>query len=84
MPLSASSKRPGLDAMAPVNAPFSWPNSSDSMSVSGIAAQLTRMKGRPFRLELSCRACATSSLPVPDSPVISTVVGVSATLSSTW
>ncbi len=35
MPLSASSNRPSLRSAAPVNAPFSWPNSSDSSSVSG-------------------------------------------------
>ena len=33
-------------ATAPVNAPFSWPNSSLSSSVSGRAAQLTVMNGR--------------------------------------
>jgi hypothetical protein len=32
-------------AMAPVKAPFSWPNSSDSSRFSGMAAQLTMMKG---------------------------------------
>jgi hypothetical protein len=31
---------------APVKAPRSWPNSSDSISSSGMAAQLTRMNGR--------------------------------------
>ena len=32
---------------APVNAPFSWPNSSLSSNVSGIAAQLIGMNGAP-------------------------------------
>jgi hypothetical protein len=50
------------------------------MSVFGIAAQLILMKGPFLRLECSCSALATSSLPVPDSPVMSTVEGVSATL----
>ena len=40
--VSASSKRPICLASAPVNAPFSRPNSSLSMSVLGIAAQLMR------------------------------------------
>ena len=38
---------------APVNAPFSWPNSSLSSSVSGIAAQLIATNG-PFARGLSC------------------------------
>ena len=33
-------------AVAPVKEPFSWPNSSLSIRFSGIAAQLTAMKGR--------------------------------------
>jgi hypothetical protein len=36
-------------ATAPVKAPFSWPNSSLSMTDSGSAAQLTLMKGLPAR-----------------------------------
>ncbi len=46
-----------------------------------MAAQLILMNGPPLRLEFSCSAWATSSLPVPDSPVMSTVDGVSATFS---
>ena len=38
-------------AWAPVNAPRSWPNSSVSTSVSGSAAQFTRMNGFPARGE---------------------------------
>jgi hypothetical protein len=45
----ASSKSPGLAAVAPVNAPFSWPNSSDSRSAAGIAAQLISTKGAAAR-----------------------------------
>jgi hypothetical protein len=83
VPWSASSKRPGFDPTAPVKAPFSYPKSSDSISVLGIAAQLILMNG-PFRRdELLCSARAISSFPVPDSPVISTVEGVSATFSIT-
>ena len=35
MPPLACSKRPGLSATAPVNAPRTWPNNSDSISSSG-------------------------------------------------
>ena len=45
VPSSASSNLPGLAAVAPVNAPFSWPNSSLSSSVSTMAEQLMPMKG---------------------------------------
>ena len=40
-PRSAISNLPICFSVAPVNAPRSWPNSSDSISSSGIAAQLT-------------------------------------------
>jgi hypothetical protein len=63
--------------------PFSYPNSSDSMSWAGSAAQFTLTSARAWRGEWSCRARATSSLPVPVSPVISTVVSRAATC-STW
>ena len=49
VPPAASSKRPGLGLSAPVKAPFSWPNSSDSTRVSGRAAQLRAMKGPSAR-----------------------------------
>ena len=42
VPPFASSTRPGFCRSAPVKAPFSWPKSSLSSSVSGIAAQLMR------------------------------------------
>ena len=45
VPRWACSKRPMRRACAPVNAPFSWPKSSLSSSVSGMAAQLTAMNG---------------------------------------
>ncbi len=48
-----------------------------------MAAQLILMNGPSWRDELSCSARAMSSLPVPDSPVMSTVDGVSATFSTT-
>src|SRR5207245_1222894 len=49
VPPSASSKRPSRRSAAPVNAPFSWPNSSLSSSVSGSAAQFTATNGLPRR-----------------------------------
>ena len=45
MPPSAARNRPGLSAIAPVKAPLTWPNSSDSSSVSGSAPQLTSTNG---------------------------------------
>jgi hypothetical protein len=54
----------------------SWPNSSLSISSRGIAAMLIATNGPERRLPKSCSARATSSLPVPLSPVISTVRSV--------
>ena len=45
MPPSACSKRPRRCASAPVNAPFSWPNSSDSSRSAGIADGVERDEG---------------------------------------
>ena len=42
-------EEPGLRRVAPVNAPFSWPNSSDSSRAAGIAAQLIATKGAVAR-----------------------------------
>ncbi len=52
------------------------------MSEAGIAPQLTPIKGRAARLERRWIARATSSLPVPVSPKMSTVESASATLST--
>ena len=46
VPSSATSNLPGLVAVAPVKAPFSWPKSSLSSSVSTMAEQLMPTKGR--------------------------------------
>ena len=73
MPPSACSKRPRRMVCAPVKAPRSWPNSSDSSKSFGIAAVFSAIKGPLARGLCLCSARATSSLPVPDSPVISTV-----------
>ena len=72
VPPVASSNLPTRRATAPVKAPFSWPNSSDSSRLSGIAAQLRATKGPRARRLRSCRKRATISLPVPLSPVTST------------
>ncbi len=45
LPPAASSKQPARRSTAPVNEPFSWPKISLSISVSGIAAQLTADEG---------------------------------------
>jgi hypothetical protein len=45
VPPCACSKRPLRWLTAPVNAPFSWPNSSDSSRFSGSAAQLSLTSG---------------------------------------
>jgi hypothetical protein len=72
VPPCASSNLPRRSATAPVKAPRTWPNSSLSMSSSGIAAQFTSTKG-PLRRRLIAWMCrATSSLPVPFSPKMST------------
>ena len=82
VPPSAISKRPLRWVSAPVNAPFSWPNSSLSSRSAGIAPQLIATNGLPARLERWWMARAATSLPVPDSPRISTVVSNGATWSS--
>ena len=73
VPPSASSNRPALSAVAPVNAPRAWPNSSDSSKVSGIAPEFTATKRWSWRGLMRWIARATASLPVPLSPVSSTV-----------
>ncbi len=79
VPPSASSKRPFFMAVAPVKAPFSWPNSSLSRRVSVRAAQLIATNGLLRRGLLKWIAFAISSLPVPLSPVVNIVVLVCAT-----
>jgi len=67
---------------APVKAPFSCPNSSLSSSVGERAAQFTHSSGMCARGEAAWMARASSSLPVPLSPVISTVAWLCATRST--
>ena len=78
VPPSASTNFPVCLRSAPVNEPRSWPKSSDSMSLSGMAAQLTCTNGPAFTSEPSWIARATSSLPVPLGPTMRTVAGVGA------
>ena len=73
VPPSACSKRPRRMVCAPVKAPRSWPNNSLSSKSLGMAAVLIATNGPLVRGECLCNARATSSLPEPDSPVISTV-----------
>ena len=69
MPPAASSRTvPSFLRSAPVNAPLSCPNSSDSSSASGIAPQSSATNGRARRPLSRWIACATTSLPVPVSP----------------
>ena len=79
VPPSASSKRPARRSSAPVKAPFSCPNSSEAINVGGMAAQFTLTNARDARCERLWIARATSSFPVPVSPVMSTVESVGAT-----
>jgi len=50
VPRSASSKRPTRRSVAPVNAPRSWPNISDSTRSLGIAALFTHTNGLAVRV----------------------------------
>ena len=71
---------PALLASAPVNAPFSWPNSSLSSSVARQRRAVdARRTAAPRAADAAWIARATSSLPVPVSPAISTVLSVAAT-----
>ena len=78
-PSSAASIRPVRAAWALVKAPFSWPNNSASIKSLGRLAQSTWTKGRWLRALLACSNRATTSLPVPVSPRISTVGGAEET-----
>src|SRR4029453_9990437 len=70
VPPSASWNLPRCLSVAPVKAPFSWPNRMLSIRFSGMAPQFTVTKGFPARSEPPWIARATSSLPTPDSPSI--------------
>ena len=74
VPPSAVSSRPGLAAIAPVNAPRSWPNSSLSSRLSDSAAQLSLRYGLAARGDMRWTRSASTSLPTPVSPRIRTVM----------
>jgi len=73
VPRCAASKAPRRESAAPVKAPRTWPKSSLSMSVTGMAPQSTTTNGPSARALASWMACARTSLPVPVSPSMSTV-----------
>ena len=79
MPPFAVSSSPTLSFTAPVKAPFTCPNISDSSSPSGSAAQLTATSGRALRRLSRWMSCAITSLPTPLSPVMNTDASVGAT-----
>src|SRR6266853_458256 len=72
VPPEASTNLPVWRSVAPVKAPFSWPNRIDSTRLSGIAPQLTATNGFDLRSPLPWMARANNSLPTPDSPSTST------------
>ena len=69
----------GLCLLRAGERPRSKPNSSDSSSCSGRAAQLSATNGPSARFEAWWMNRATTSFPVPDSPTRRTVVSVEAT-----
>ena len=73
MPAAADRTRPGWSAMAPVKLPRRWPNSWLSASSRVVVVQLYGRNIAELRGEPTCIARATSSLPVPLSPVTRTV-----------
>jgi hypothetical protein len=81
VPPSAVSKSPTLSDRASVKAPRLWPKSSLSRRASGIAPQFTATKGPSRRGPRRWSARATSSLPVPLSPSMRTVVSKAAATS---
>src|SRR5437773_1558118 len=79
VPPSASAKSPGASPIAPVKAPRTCPKSSLSSSVSVRPPQSTATNGRLRRGLFWWMARAISSLPVPLSPRMSTVLRPGAT-----
>ncbi len=73
---------PYWSLVAPVNEPFSCPNSWLSTRLSGTAGRFTATNGPLRRSECSWTYRANISLPVPLSPVISTVTGLEAIFSA--
>ena len=82
MPPSACSNRPVRVIIAPVKLPFSWPNSSLSIRFGGTAPQSNTTSSLRERGDRLWMVCATTSLPVPVSPSMMTVVAVGAIFST--
>ena len=78
VPPSACRNFPSRSAVAPVKAPATWPKSSLSSSVSLRQPQATSTNRPPRRRLARWISRASSDLPVPLSPVISSVAGASA------
>ena len=72
LPPCADRISPCLSWVAPVKLPLRCPNNSLSISSVGMAPQLMAINGPSLRLLRRCTRLATTSLPVPDSPVIKT------------
>ena len=81
VPPCAARKSPCCSATAPVKAPRTWPKSSLASSPSVKPPQLTATNG-PLRPLRRWSRRATISLPVPVSPVTTTVRGCGATAST--
>jgi len=65
-----------LFVAAPVNAPLTWPKSSDSRSVSGSAAQLMATKDPRERFGYQLPAVLPTTVVIdPDGNVAATLVG---------
>jgi hypothetical protein len=79
VPPFARSKHPFRWRSAPVKLPRSCPNSSLSIRLGETAPQFTGSSMASLRALQRCSVSATSSLPVPLSPVINTVASVGAT-----
>ena len=75
MPPSANSNFPICPPfLAPVKAPFSYPNNSLSNRLAGIEPQFTDTNGPDENDDALWMACANSSLPVPLSPSMSVLL----------
>ena len=82
VPPSASSKAPVRSVFASVKAPRTWPNSSLSKTPSESPPAFTTTIALGARLLLWCSQRATTSFPVPCSPVTSTFASLGPTRSS--
>ncbi len=80
VPVLASSNLPIRRVCASVNAPFSWPKSSLSISSLGMLLNL-RLQKFYFTWRIIMNGFGYCSFPVPVSPVIETVIFVLTALS---